>query len=117
MVGAALARLTTQAIGITLAFYMLRKEISVKIDKEALWKSTAASVAIIIPMVILETTISTRLSVTQTLIIEMLTAICIYALSLYILKALKTQDFELLRQALPKNLAKIINLLEKVTTR
>jgi O-antigen/teichoic acid export membrane protein len=117
IIGAAIARLTTQIVGIALAFYMLQKEISVKIDKEALWKSTAASLAIIPPLLILETTISTKLSVTQTLIIEILTAACIYGFSLYILKALKTQDFELLRQALPKNLAKIINLLEKVTTR
>jgi len=117
IVGAALTRLTTQAIGITLAFYMLRKEISVKIDKEALWKSTLASAAIILPLLVLETTISKNLSITQTLIIEALTAASIYLFSLHILKALKTQDFELLRQALPKNLAKIINLLEKVTTR
>jgi O-antigen/teichoic acid export membrane protein len=117
IVGAALARLTTQIVGMALAFYMLQKEISVKIDKEALWKSTLASLAIIPPLLILETTISTRLPVTQTLAIEILTTACIYGFSLYILKALKTQDFELLRQALPKSLAKIISLLEKVTTR
>jgi len=115
--GAALTRLTTQIIGITLAFYILQKEIPVRIDKEALWKSTLASAATIPFLLILETTISKNLSVTQTLIIEILTAASIYTVSLYILKALNTQDFELLRQALPKPLAKYINFIEKIITR
>jgi O-antigen/teichoic acid export membrane protein len=116
-IGAALARLITQLIGITLAFYILQKEIPVKIDKEALWKSTLASTAIIPPLLIFEATISKTLPITQTLIIEILTAVSIYAFSLYILKALKTQDFELLRQALPNAVTKYINLIEKIIVR
>jgi O-antigen/teichoic acid export membrane protein len=116
-VGAALARLTTQIIGFTLAFYILQKEIPVQIDKEALWKSALASAATIPFLLILETTISKNLPITQTLIIEVLTAASIYTLWLYILKALKTQDFELLRQALPKTLTKYINLIEKIIAR
>lgn len=116
-IGAALARLITQLIGITLAFYILQKEIPVQIDKEALWKSTLASTATIPFLLILETTISKNLPVNQTLIIEILTAASIYAFSLYILKALKTQDFELLKQALPKALTKYINLIEKIIAR
>ena len=111
--GAALTRLTTQIIGITLAFYILQREISVKIDKEALWKSILASTATIPFLLILET-ISKNMPITRILIIEILTAASIYTLSLHILKALKTQDFELLRQALPKALAKYINLIEKI---
>lgn len=113
-IGAALTRLITQIIGITLAFYILQKEIPVKIDKEALWKSTLASTATIPFLLILETTISKQLPVTQTLVIEVLTAASIYAFSLYMLKALKSQDFELLRQALPKPLTKYINFVEKI---
>jgi len=116
-IGAALTRLITQLIGITLAFYILQKEIPVKMDKEALWKSTLASAATIPFLLILETTISKNLPVTQTLIIEILTAASIYAFSLYILKALKTQDFELLKQALPNALTKYINLIEKIIVR
>jgi len=115
--GAALARLTTQVIGITLAFYILRKETPVQIDKEALWKSALASTLMIPPLLIFESTISKNLTITQTLIIEILTAASIYTLSLYILKALKNRDFELLRQALPKALTKYINLIEKIVTR
>jgi len=116
-IGAALTRLITRVIGITLAFYILQKEITVQIDKEALWKSTLASTATIPFLLMLEATISKNLPVTQTLIIEILTAASIYALSLYILKALKTQDFELLRQALPSALTKFINLIEKIIVR
>jgi O-antigen/teichoic acid export membrane protein len=115
-IGAALTRLITQVIGIILAFYVLQKEIPVKIDKEALWKSTLASTATIPFLLILETTISKNMPITQTLIIEILTAASIYTLSLHILKALKTQDFELLRQALPKALTKYINFIEKIIT-
>ena len=117
IVGAALARLITLFIGITLAFYILQKEIPVQIDKEALWKSTVASAVTIPFLLIFETTISKSLPVTQTLIIEILTAASIYAFSLYILKALKTQDFELLRQALPNALTKYVDFVEKIMIR
>lgn len=116
-IGAALTRLITGLIGITLAFYILQKKVNVQIDKEALWKSTLASTVTIPFLLILETTISKNLPVNQTLIIEILTATSTYALSLYILKALKTQDFELLRQALPKTLTKYINLIQKIMIR
>jgi len=113
-VGAALTRLITQIIGITIAFYMLQKEVRVELDKEALWKSTLASITIIPFLLIFEAIISKNLSITQTLILEILTAVGMYAFSLRILKALKTQDFELLRQALPKTLTKFVNLVEKI---
>lgn len=114
--GAALASLITQIIGITLAFYMLQKEIPVQIDKEALWKSTLASTATIPLLLIFEATISKNLPIAQALIMEILAAAAIYILCLRILKSLKAQDFELLRQALPKTLTKYINLTEKTMT-
>jgi len=116
IIGAAIARLIIRIIGIALAFYLLQKEIKVKLDKEALWKATAASTVTIPFLLIFEATISKNLPVTQTLIIEVLTAAVIYAFSLRILKALKTQDFELLRQAMPKAVTKYINLIEKTMT-
>jgi len=115
--GAALARLTTQMIGLVLATYALRKEIKIQLDKEALWKSALASTATVPFLLALELIISAKLSTTQTLAIEILTAAGIYVFSLYILKALKSQDFELLRQALPKPLAKYLNVLEGIIVR
>ena len=100
--GAALARLTTQVTAIALSVYALHKEIKIQLDKETMWKSALASAAFIPFLLALELTTKTKLSTTQTLTIEILTAAGVYALSLYILKTLKAQDFELLKQALPK---------------
>jgi len=116
-IGAAFARLTTQIISLVLATYALRKEIKIQLDKEALWKSALASTATVPFLLALELTISAKLSTTQTLAIEILTATGIYVFSLYILKALKNQDFELLRQALPKPLTKYLNILEGIIVR
>jgi O-antigen/teichoic acid export membrane protein len=115
--GAAATRLTTQIVATAIAFYLLRNEVKIQIGKEALWKSVLASIATIPFLLILETTLSGKLSTTQTLFVEVTLAAMIYVFSLYILKALKTQDFELLRQALPKPLTKYINRIEKTMIR
>lgn len=115
--GAALARLTTQTIAFTLAVYILKKELKIRLDKEALWKSVLATTATIPVLLTLELAISTKLTTTQTLITELLTAAAIYLSALYILKALKKQDFELLRQAFPKPLTKYINVVERIIVR
>jgi len=113
-VGAALTRLTVQAIGLTLAIYTLHKYVKVQIDKEAVRKSAAASTATIPILIIIESTLSTKVPTIQVLTIEILAAASIYLLALYILKALNSQDFDLLRQALPKYLTKYINILENI---
>ena len=115
--GAALARLTTQTIAITLTVYILKKELKIRLDKEALWKSALATTATIPLLLTLELTLSTKLTTSQTLITELLTAAAIYLSALYILKALKKQDFELLRQAFPKSLTKYINIIERIIVR
>ncbi len=51
------------------------------------------------------------------LAIEILTAATIYLFALYILKALKNQDFQLLKQAFPKPLTKYINIIERLIVR
>jgi len=115
--GAAIARLTTQITSLTLAIYVLRKNVKLQLDKEALWKSALASTATIPVLIGLELTLSTKISTTQTLTIEILAAASIYLIGLYTLKALNSQDFELLRQTFPKFLSKYINTLEKFIVR
>lgn len=115
--GAALARLTTQAICLILAAYLLKKEIKIRLDKEALWKSAVATTATIPLLLIIELALSPKLTTTQTIIIELLTVATIYLFALYILKALKNQDFQLLKQALPKPLTKFINIIERIIVR
>jgi len=78
-------------------------------------KSALASTATV-PF-LLHLTISAKLSITQTLAIAVLTATGIYVFFRYILKVLKSQDFELLRQAFPKPLTKYVNILKTVIVR
>lgn len=113
-VGAALTRLTVQAISLTLAIHILRKYVKIQLDREAVWKSAAASSAIIPFLIVMESTMSAKIPTIQIATIEILGATCIYLLSLYVLKALNSQDFELLRQALPRSMSKYINTLEKI---
>jgi len=116
-VGAALTRLTVQAISLTLAIYTLQKYVKVRLDMEALWKSAAASTATAPILMVIEFTISRKIPTIQVLTIEILAASSTYLLALYILKALNSQDFELLRQAFPKALSKYINILEGLIVR
>jgi len=95
----------------------LSKEIKIHLDKEALWKSALATTATVPLLLTIELTVSPKLSTTQTLITELLTAAAIYAFALYILKALKNQDFDLLKQAFPKPLTKYLNFIERIIVR
>jgi len=117
IIGAAFARLATQIISLVLAIHALRKEIKVQLDKGALWKSAVASTATVPFLLALELLISKKLSTTQTLAIEILTAAGIYLFVLYVLKAFNSQDFKLLKQALPKPLPKVLTILERVMVR
>ena len=117
IIGAALARLIAQLIGITLAYLILQKEILVQINKEALWKSTLASTTTLPFLLAFDVTMNGRLSNPQVLIIEIMMTVGIYTFMLYVLKALKSQDFELLRQALPKAMTKYVNIIERILAR
>jgi len=117
VIGATIARSITQIISFVLATWLLRKEIVVQLDKEALWKSAVASAATIPFLLILETSLATKLPIVQTFIIEILTAVSVYTFSLYVLKAINRKDFELLRQAFPKALTKYITFIENIIVR
>ncbi len=117
LVGAAVTRLAVRALSLFLAVYVLRKHVSVQLDREALWKSTIASIATIPFLFVLESTMTKGFPVFQVLAVEILVAGFVYLASLYVLKALNDQDFELLRQSFPKPFLKFIDMLQKVTTR
>jgi len=116
-IGAAIARSITQIVSFILAIWLLRKEIVFHLDKEALLKSVVASTATIPFLLTLETTLAAKLPIVQILIIEILTAGSVYAFSIYVLRALNRQDFELLRQAFPKAIAKYITFIENILVR
>jgi O-antigen/teichoic acid export membrane protein len=116
IVGAAGARLITQMTSLALAFFVLRKEVKVQIDSEGVWKSVVASAAFIPFILVFDALWGKTLSVTVRLVAEIGTSFVIYAFCLYVLRALKSQDFELIRQALPKALSRLVNAVERIMT-
>ena len=117
IIGAAITRLVVQAISLMIAAYILKRCVSVQLDREALWKSAIASIITIPFLFVLESRMTKGFPVAQVLAIEILVAGLIYVASLYVLKALNSQDFELLRQFFPKSFSKIIDVLQSVMSR
>jgi stage V sporulation protein B len=117
IIGAAITRLVVQAISLMIAAYILKRYVSVQLDREALWKSAIASIITIPFLFVLESRMTKGFPVAQVLAIEILVAGLIYVASLYVLKALNSQDFELLRQFFPKSFSKIIDVLQSVMSR
>ena len=117
VIGAALTRLAVRALSLTLAVHMLRKHVSVQLDREALWKSVIASIMSVPFLFVLESVMTERFPAFQVLAAEILVAGVVYLASLYALKALNGQDFELLRQYFPKPFSKLIDGLQKIMTR
>ncbi|MFW6117800.1 MAG: oligosaccharide flippase family protein, partial [Thermoproteota archaeon] len=72
ILGAAFSRLITQVISVALAYFLLKKEVDVQIDKEAVWKSTLASLGFLPLVLTLEATVAPYLTTTKTLAIELL---------------------------------------------
>jgi stage V sporulation protein B len=115
--GAAIARLITQVITITIAIYILNKKIKIQFDTESIWKSALSTTAMIPLLLTIEFALSSQLSTAQTLALEIAIGAGIYAVSLYLLKALKKQDFDLLKQAFPKFLTKFLSVIERIVVR
>ena len=116
-IGAATTRLIVQVMSLIIAAYVLRRYVKVQLDGEALWKSIVASIVTVPFLFVLESTITKTFPVVQVLFIEILTAGLVYLTSLYVLKALNAQDFELLKTSFPKFLSKFINIFQKIMTR
>ncbi len=117
IIGAAITRLAVQTISLILAAYALQRYVNVQLDREALWKSTVASTITIPFLLVMESTMTKSFPVVQVLAAEILGGGVIYLASLYTLKALNGQDFELLRQSFPKSFSKVIDVLQSVMSR
>lgn len=114
-VGAASARFGMQVISLAMTIYLLRKSLRVGLDKESLWKSAVASIAIV-PILILTAHVLESLPTSLVLTLEIAVAVSVYLLLLYLLKALGHQDFELLRKTFP-SLTKYIDVAERIMVR
>lgn len=112
--GAALARLITQILALSVTYYLLQKEIKFSLENKIIYKSIVSSLIFVPFLVILEITCSGYISSIQLLLIETLIGLGIYSLCLYYFKALTNQDFNLIKQAFPKYFTKFIAYLEKI---
>jgi O-antigen/teichoic acid export membrane protein len=116
IIGAASSRLIAYTLSLIVTIYIIRKFLKIELDKEALWKSTIASLMTIPFLFLLECTLK-EFSVIQVLVMEIVIAGLIYLVSLYLLKALNRKDFDLLRQSFPKFFSKIIDIFQRIMQR
>ena len=112
-IGAALASLIAQLVGLILTFYSSRKYLKVGIDMNAMMKSAIASMGIVPILTIFQISLVNILSPVIILILEISTAIIIYLMLLFILKALNEQDFMLLRHYFPQKLSKVVEFFQR----
>ena len=116
MPGAAWARAFTSLIGFGLAVYALRRTLNVTIDKEALWKTSAASIIMASVITLLEMPIFQLYLLPLYLMLPLLMIIgsVTYFLSLVALRTIKKRDVELLHDYLPKRLKHVAFWLGRV---
>jgi O-antigen/teichoic acid export membrane protein len=106
MLSAGWARAFTGLIGFGLAAYALRRTLNVILDKEALWKASAASIIMTAGIALLETPIFQLYLFPLYLILPLLMIVgsVTYFLSLVALRTIKKRDVELIHDYLPKDL-------------
>jgi len=108
--GASLARGATMLTGLMLTIYMLRREMNLNFDGEALWKSWAAS----IPMAVLVLSMQYVCYNKFLLPIYILAGATVYLLMLRILNAGKPRDFALMKLYVGKRFTFVLDRLEKL---
>lgn len=116
MPGAGWARVFTGLIGFGLAVYALRRTLNITLDKEALWKASAASIIMAAGIALLETPIFQLYLLPLYLVLPLLMIVgsVTYFLSLVALRAIKKRDVELIHDYLPKGLKHIAFWLGRV---
>lgn len=123
LIGVAFSRFFTALVGLILGAYTLHASLRVEFDKEAVWKSTVASVIMVLSLLGLELIRSTvEFSSYQFLVLRLrllpiyaVVGVATYLLSLIALGAVKERDVELLRDYLPKRLRPVADLFKRVT--
>jgi O-antigen/teichoic acid export membrane protein len=122
LVGVAFSRFFAVLAGFLLGVYVLRASLRVEFDKEALWKSTVASLAMVLSLLALELfrskaePLSYQFLVLRLRVLPLYTVagVLTYLLSLIALRAVKKRDLELLREYLPKRLRRVADLLSGI---
>lgn len=117
--GATLARSTMILVGFIYGFLTLRSRVSLGVETKVLWKALLAAIMMAAPLWVFETVFSGTVFTNPFLIVvvEVGIGIVVYGLTLALLRALDEQDFDILRQMVPRRLLGFVNLLERMFIR
>lgn len=122
LAGVAFSRLFAAVVVFVFGAYFLRKLLEIKFDREALWKSAAASAAMVLSIFALEVLRSLIEPASYQFLVLRLRQLPVYAVAggivyisaLILLRTVKKGDVDLLRDYLPSRLRWIANLLDRV---
>jgi len=122
MIGTAWARIIVSIIVLALSLYALKRYIPVSFDKEALWKSSAASVFMVLAIVALDLMRKFMSSGSYEFLVIRLHLLPVYVivgasayfLALAALRAIKRHDIELVEDYLPNRLKHVATWLERI---
>ncbi len=120
--GVAFSRLFATVSVFILGAYFLRSFIKIEFDKEALWKSAVASIAMVISIFILEVVRSLIEPASYSFLVLHLRQLPIYAIIggavylsiIILLKTVRKEDVELLRDYLPRGFRWIASVFDRV---
>jgi O-antigen/teichoic acid export membrane protein len=121
LVGVAFSRLFAMATAFILGARTLRLSLNVEFDKEAMWKSAAASMIMVLSLLALELLRAMMGPSYQFLILRLrqlpvyaAVGIAVYIFSLIVLRAVKKRDIELLRDFLPSRLRPVADFFDYI---
>ena len=121
LVGVAFSRLFAVLAAFILGAYILHLSLDVEFDGEAIWKSAAASVVMVLSLLALELARATMEPSYQFLVLRLrqlpiytTMGIAVYIISLIILKAVKKRDIDLLRDFLPSGMRRVADFLNYI---
>jgi O-antigen/teichoic acid export membrane protein len=121
VLGATIGRMLATLANFALGIYVLKKQITLNFDKDVLWKTTVSCGAMAAFLLLLDVF---RMQVTGSreflvfrlhlLPFYIILGILVYATTLFMLRAVKRTDLELLREYLPGKLRRIVDLVERI---
>lgn len=123
LAGVAVSRLLASSIRFILGVYVLQKSVKVKFDIEAVLKSAASSVFMILVLFLLEFVRSIIQPQNFELLVLRLrllpfyavVGIAVYLLSLIFLRTIKKQDLKFLSDYLPSRFKLVVDVLERIS--
>ena len=122
LAGVAVSRLVAAIVVFALGSYYLRQHLKIEFDKDALWKSAVASIIMVASIFLMELIRGAIDPSSYQFLVLRLRQLPIYAivggivylLSLVLLRAVKKEDVDLLRDYLPSRLRWIANLVGRM---